>query len=123
MPAFWRKALPRGPEGEPVGRLRGHRRQRLPAAGGFPAGVCGETAASLSMIAGAEIDRAALETAFLEELEALRRELPQETAERRSGVRSRLSRIWAAGSECSPRRRAGGTGGVPDTGLRPCGAL
>ena len=42
-----------------------------------------ETAASLSMIAGAEIDRAALETAFLEELEALRRELPQETAERR----------------------------------------
>ena len=34
-----------------------------------------ETAASLSMIAGAEIDRAALETAFLEELEALRREL------------------------------------------------
>ena len=31
----------------------------------------------------AEIDRAALETAFLEELEALRRELPQETAERR----------------------------------------
>ena len=35
-----------------------------------------ETAASLSMIAGAEIDRAALETAFLEELEALRRELP-----------------------------------------------
>ena len=35
------------------------------------------------MIAGAEIDRAALETAFLEELEALRRELPQETAERR----------------------------------------
>ena len=41
------------------------------------------TAASLSMIAGAEIDRAALETAFLEELEALRRELPQETAERR----------------------------------------
>ena len=32
-----------------------------------------ETAASLSMIAGAEIDRAALETAFLEELEALRR--------------------------------------------------
>ena len=30
-----------------------------------------ETAASLSMIAGAEIDRAALETAFLEELEAL----------------------------------------------------
>lgn len=44
---------------------------------------CRETAASLSMIAGAEIDRAALETAFLEELEALRRELPQETAERR----------------------------------------
>ena len=43
-----------------------------------------ETAASLSMIAGSEIDRAALETAFLEELEALRRELPQETAERRS---------------------------------------
>ncbi len=42
-----------------------------------------ETAASLSMMAGAEIDRAALETAFLEELEALRRELPQETAERR----------------------------------------
>ena len=36
-----------------------------------------ETAASLSMIAGAEIDRAALETAFLEELEALRRELPR----------------------------------------------
>ena len=35
------------------------------------------------MIAGAEIDRAALETAFLEELEALRRELPRETAERR----------------------------------------
>ena len=42
-----------------------------------------ETAASLSMIAGAEIDRAALETALLEELESLRRELPQETAERR----------------------------------------
>lgn len=41
-----------------------------------------ETAASLSMIAHG-IDRAALETAFLEELEALRRELPQETAERR----------------------------------------
>ena len=42
-----------------------------------------ETAASLSMIAGSEMDRTALETAFLEELEALRRELPQETAERR----------------------------------------
>ncbi|WP_268603360.1 hypothetical protein, partial [Escherichia coli] len=42
-----------------------------------------ETAASLSMIAGAEMDRTALETAFLEELESLRRELPQETAERR----------------------------------------
>ena len=42
-----------------------------------------ETATSLSMIAGAEIDRAALETALLEELESLRRELPQETAERR----------------------------------------
>ena len=42
-----------------------------------------ETASSLSMIAGAEIDGAALETAFLEELEALRRELPRETAERR----------------------------------------
>ena len=39
--------------------------------------------ASLSMIAGAEMDRTALETAFLEELESLRRELPQETAERR----------------------------------------
>lgn len=47
-----------------------------------------ETAASLSMIAGAEIDRAALETAFLEELEALRRELPQETAERRQEYRA-----------------------------------
>ena len=42
-----------------------------------------ETAASLSMIAGAEMDRTALETAFLEELESLRQELPQETAERR----------------------------------------
>ena len=42
-----------------------------------------ETAASLSMIAGAEMDRTALETALLEELESLRQELPQETAERR----------------------------------------
>lgn len=42
-----------------------------------------ETAASLSMIAGSEMDRTALETALLEELESLRQELPQETAERR----------------------------------------
>lgn len=49
-----------------------------------------ETAASLSMIAGAEMDRTALETALLEELESLRQELPQETAERRQGVQRRL---------------------------------
>ena len=53
-----------------------------------------ETAASLSMIAGAA-----------------------------AGVRSRLPEFGPPGPGAAPRRRAGGAGGVPDTGLRPCGAL
>lgn len=72
-----------------------------------------ETAASLSMIAGAEIDRAALETAFLEELEALRRELPQETAERRQEYGAACLNLGRRVPGAAPRRRAGGTGRCP----------
>ena len=40
-----------------------------------------------------------------------------------AGVRSRLPEFGPPGPGAAPRRRAGGAGGVPDTGLRPCGAL
>lgn len=82
-----------------------------------------ETAASLSMIAGAEIDRAALETAFLEELEALAPGTASGDGGAAAGVRSCLPEFGPPGPGAAPRRRAGGAGGVPDAGLRPCGAL
>lgn len=50
-------------------------------------------------------------------------ELPQETAGAAAGVRSRLPESGPPGSGAAPRRRAEALGGVPDTGLRPCGAL
>lgn len=82
-----------------------------------------ETAASLSMIAGAEMDRTALETALLEELESLRQELPQETGGAAAGVQRRLPESGPPGPGAAARRRAVSIGGVPDAGLRPCGAL
>ena len=53
---------------------RGHRHQRLPAAGGFPAGAAGDGGIAVHDRRGGDGP---------EELESLRQELPQETAERR----------------------------------------
>ena len=81
-----------------------------------------ETAASLSMIAGAEIDRAALDGLS----GGTGGPAPGTAAGdggAAAGVRSRLPESGPPGTGAAARRRAVSIGGVPDAGLRPCGAL
>lgn len=84
---------------------------------------CRETAASLSMIAGAEMDRTALETALLEELESLRQELPQETAERRQEYSAACLNLGRRVRVLRPDGERSALAVSLTPGLRPCGAL